>query len=159
MSSTFSHYMDDRIFTYTSTTRFSDTDAAGIVYFSRFPMFFDEGFIRAMRTHNLFWSHHKEENYYIPIVEQSTKYHSPLPVGSRFVVLTGVISIGNSSFQTSHALILEEHPSKLIASGKISRVAVSATDFKPVTIPNNLLQLLKKYQLTEEEFQNYLTNL
>ena len=138
--------------------RFADTDAAGITYFANYPSFFDESFIDSLRNAGMNWAKYHENDFMIPIVEQNTKYHSPLKSGDRIKIYSAITKISNRSMSSKHAIVVNrDGKDKLSATGWISRVCVDLKLFKPKPIPEMFRTILESLQMTEiqwDEFTN-----
>ena len=126
--------------------RFSDTDAAGIVYFGAFATYFDEAFHDALRSKGISWDTHRKENFLLPIVEQNIRFYYPLRAHDEIEVKMTITKIGNRSFTSFHQVYIQKDEEKqLSASGSISRVIVDYKNFKPKTIPIILQNVLKSH--------------
>ncbi len=138
-----------RLFTMYKTTeivRFSDTDAAGILYFGSFATYFDENFLGILRYYGLDWEAHKKLDFLLPIIEHKTSFHHPLKFGDEVEVLCYVSRIGNHSFTTNHVIVNKE-TGEICASGYISRVVVGYDNFVKRDIPTevkSVLEMLKE---------------
>ncbi len=129
--------------------RFSDTDAAGILYFGSFATYFDESFLSALRTHGIGWDEHKSYNFLLPIVEHKTKFYAPLKFGDHVNVYCYISHIGNSSFKSSH--VIENIQTKTVcASGYIIRVVVDYNTFEKRVIPKILRKTLENFQVISQ---------
>lgn len=130
------------------TVRFFDTDAAGIVYFGAFAIYFDEGFHDALRSKGIGWTQHREEDFLLPIVEQNCRFFHPLRAHDEINVVMNISKIGNRSFTSSHEvyLVKEDGTDQICASGTISRVVVDYKNFQPKVIPTKLLEILKSFE-------------
>lgn len=138
--------------------RFSDCDAAGILYFSRFASFFDEGVIDIMRREGMSWEKRGEEklNFLIPVVETRSFFHSPLSPGDTITVYTAFTEIGNKFFKSSH-LITKQVENREIANttGYISRVTVDFKKFTSKSIPIELRDILEKNYVEPSEWDKF----
>lgn len=138
--------------------RFSDTDAAGIVYFATFAAYFDESFISAMRKQGIGWDEHHEFNFLLPIVEQNIKFNYPLRAGDHFKVAMGIVKLSNRSFKTEHIVYLEDterNEFTPVAEGFIARVVVDYNEFKPIPIPEPLISALRQYHVDEDNWKHF----
>lgn len=133
--------------------RFSDIDSAGIAYFGSFPSFFDESFIAAMRENNIRWDDHKKFKFLLPIIEQKTNFFYPLDLGDLASIYMGIIKIGNRSFRSQHLITVEKEGTDiLVATGYIARVTVGYETFEAIQIPEPLLNMLGKYKIEVEQW-------
>lgn len=129
-------------FTYELRVRFSDTDAAGIVYFGAFATYFDESFLAALRSHGIGWEEHHSYGFFLPIVEQHIQFYHPIRAGDKITVFVAISRIGNRSFTSQHKVILRENGEDiLVASGHITRAVVTPS-FQAQLIPQPLKNAL-----------------
>ena len=128
--------------------RFSDTDAAGIVYFGAFATYFDEGFHAALRSKGVGWNQHREDDFLLPIVEQNCRFFYPLRAHDEIKVVMNISKIGNRSFTSSHKVFVvkEDGTDQMCASGTISRVIVDYKNFKAKKIPDKLRNILESFE-------------
>ncbi|MDH5402394.1 MAG: acyl-CoA thioesterase [Candidatus Heimdallarchaeota archaeon] len=128
--------------------RFSDTDAAGIVYFGAFATYFDESFIAALKSKSIDWLSHRKYGFLLPIVEQNIKFYHPLRAGDRVFVEMEISLLKKRSFTSNHKMYIDENQQKiLVAEGKISRVVVSYNEFKAIEIPEVLREVLSYFNV------------
>lgn len=126
--------------------RFSDTDAAGIVYFGAFATYFDEAFHAALRSEGIGWDTHRIEDFLLPIIEQNIRFYYPLRAHDEIEVIMTISRIGNTSFTSSHQVYIQkEDERQLCASGNISRVVVDYNNFTPKSIPAILRTVLETH--------------
>ena len=139
--------------------RFADTDAAGITYFANYPSFFDESFIDSLRKAGMTWEKYHENDFMIPIVEQNTKYHSPLKAGDKIKIYSVISEISNRSMSSKHAIVVKgDGKNILAATGWISRVCVDLKFFKPKPIPEMFRTILESLQMTNNEWDEFIIN-
>ncbi len=141
---------DSTSFVSKQIVRFSDTDAAGIVYFGAFATYFDEAFHAALRSSGIGWDSHREDDFLLPIVEQNIRFYYPLRAHDEIEVIMTVSKIGNRSFTSSHQVYIQnEKDRQLCASGSISRVVVDYKNFEPKIIPSKLRKILEMHYFQE----------
>ena len=137
--------------------RFADTDAAGITYFANYPSYFDESFIDSLRNAGMNWAKYHENDFMIPIVEQNTKYHSPLKSGDRIKIFTAISKVSNRSITSKHAIIVNRDGKSIIAAtGWISRVSVDLKHFKAKPLPEMFRTILDSLLFTEHEWDEFV---
>jgi len=152
--------MRPEIYRLNQAVRFADTDAAGIVYFGKYAIYFDETVLSALRQHSVSWDSNRTKGFIVPIVESKAEFYRPLRAGDQFQSLMSVVKLSNRSFKTEHMIIKEVdgHPT-LIASGNITRVAVDAETFRPIKIKEQLKAALQSHQLTPEAWNEYFAKI
>ncbi len=124
--------------------RFSDTDAAGILYFGSFATYFDESFLSALRSEGIGWDEHKKYNFLLPIIEHKTRFFHPLKFGDQVSVYCWISRIGKTSFTSKHVMINDE-TGEICATGYISRVVVDYHKFTKSPIPEKLREILQLF--------------
>ncbi len=135
--------------------RFSDTDAAGILYFGSFATYFDESFLSALREEGIGWDEHKTYNFLLPIIEHKTNFYAPLKFGEKVRVYCSITKVGRTSFTSSH-LLQRVSDGVICAQGYISRVVVDYNTFQKKEIPNVLKKIFEKLQTVPEGFPEEL---
>ncbi|MCE7733726.1 MAG: acyl-CoA thioesterase [Candidatus Heimdallarchaeota archaeon] len=141
---------DSTSFVSKQIVRFSDTDAAGIVYFGAFATYFDEAFHAALRSSGIDWDSHRKDDFLLPIIEQNIRFYYPLRAHDEIEVIMTVSKIGNRSFTSSHQVYIQnEQDRQLCASGSISRVVVDYKNFEPKIIPSKLRKVLELHYFEE----------
>ena len=124
------HYID-------RVVRFADTDAAGIMYFPNYAMFFDEGIIDAIRKTGIKWEDREKHNFLMPVVEQKVNYHKPAAAGDQLRIYTVVEMLKEKAFRSQHLMTQCIDGSEVVlATGYIVRVVVDFNTFKSKIIPD-----------------------
>lgn len=137
--------------------RFSDTDAAGILYFGSFATYFDESFLSALRSEGIGWDEHKKYNFLLPIIEHKTRFFHPLKFGDEVKVYCWISRIGKTSFTSKHVMVKSEND-QICATGYISRVVVDYNEFVKCLIPKELHEILNKFSFLEESLPSEIKN-
>lgn len=136
--------------------RFADTDAAGIAYFANYPSYFDESFIDSLRTAGMTWAKYHEDDFMIPIVEQNTKYHTPLKSGDRIKIYSAITKISERSMTSNHAIVVKRDGKEVLAAtGWISRVCVDLKYFKAKPIPAMFRNILENLEMSNDEWMRF----
>lgn len=131
------------MYTHETTVRLRDTDAAGVIFFSRqFTMAHDafEHYLDSaeMGLGQLF----QHADYRIPIVHASADYSAPIRVGDRLRIEIKAERIGNTSFTLAYRLVNQHE----IEVGRVRtvQVAVDRDAWKKRPIPAELRAALEK---------------
>ena len=80
--------------------------------------------------------------------EATCQFNSPARFGDRLLVHTVIDRVGDTSFQ-SKMRIVAEHTDKLIANGYIAAVMMDKAAETPISIPDDVKQALRQFQLTK----------
>lgn len=129
------------MFTYKTSVKMHDTDAAGRIFFAKqFFMFHDAyeafiekkglGFARILKT----------TGFFLPIVHAAADYKEPLFVGDQLTVTLKVAKIGKSSIVLHYEL---RRAKTLVGTGQTVHVAVSNTTGKKIELPTQLKRIFK----------------
>ena len=94
---------------------FSDVDVMGIVWFGRYPLYFEKGSAELGRLCGLSYRDYYEAKLRAPIVECHTDYHSPLYLDEEFTIKTSLVWNEASRLDTEYQLI--KNDGRLIARG------------------------------------------
>ena len=125
--------------------RFRDTDAAGMIFFVNYFNF-------AHETYELFLQEIdyslkniiEQESFLLPIVHAESDYHQMINLEDEITIVLSVNRIGKTSFTLVYEYFLENQ--ELVGCVKTVHVCVDKTTLKKRSIPEKLLQALKKYQ-------------
>ena len=125
------------MFTFKTTVRMGDTDAAGIIYFANQFRIAHEGFEHFLDTIGLGVGHMLENtDYRFPIVHAEADYVSPLKVGDSLTIYMTASRIGHSSVSLLFRLF--DRHDKEVGTVKIVHVAVDKTTWKTRPLPLEL---------------------
>lgn len=132
------------MFTFKSTVRMGDTDAAGIIYFANQLRIAHEGFEHFLDTVGLGVGHMlASTDYRFPIVHAEADYKSPLRVGDPLTICMTADRIGHSS--SSLLFRIYDRHDKEVGTVKIVHVAVDKTTWKKRALPVELKDALEKH--------------
>ena len=133
-------------FSYSFRIRYSEVDAQKIVYNSHYLTFLDVAIFEFFDAIGFDQEKYiKETNNEFHTVKATVEYKSPATLGDRIEVLTKIKNIGNSSMTFEQEIYLLD-TDNLIATGEIIWVNTNQDEMKPVSVPDNLRELLKDYQ-------------
>ena len=133
-------------FSYSFRIRYSEVDAQKIVYNSHYLTFLDVAIFEFFDAIGFDQEKYiKETNNEFHTVKATVEYKSPATLGDRIEVLTKMKNIGNSSMTFEQEIYLL-NSNNLIATGEIIWVNTNQDEMKPVSVPDNLRELLKDYQ-------------
>lgn len=135
-----------KTFDYSFRVRYSEVDAQRIVYNSHYLTFFDVSIFEFFDIIGFNQEDYiKKTNNEFHTVRAVVEYKSPATLADRIEVLTRIKNIGNSSITFAQEIYLLGSD-KLIAKGEIVWVNTNQNEMKPVSVPDDLRDLLKDYQ-------------
>ena len=131
------------MFTYSTTIKLHETDAAGLLFFSnQFKLLHDAyeallesigfGFARLLL----------EKNYFLPIVHAESDFKAPLFVGDQISIEIKVGAIGTTSF--TFVYTLRDKNKKVVGTGKTVHVTIDKKNRTKISLPLEIRQTLKK---------------
>ena len=130
------------MFTYRTTVRLQDTDAAGILYFANqftiihegYEEMFDEigfGFARLI----------KKCDFFLPIVHAEADYKATLCVGDKLEIKITVLKIGQTSFILTYDL---KRGRQRVGTAQTVHVSINKKTKKKILLPSSLRTALKR---------------
>lgn len=120
----------------------ADTDAAGVIYFSRQFALAHEAFERFLETVGLGLGRIvREEDFRVPIVHAESDYKAPLRLGDPVTVNLIAEKIGNTSFALCYDLL--DHAGRNVGRVRTVHVAVDARTWKKRPVPDKLRHVLE----------------
>jgi acyl-CoA thioester hydrolase len=130
----------------------SDTDAAGIVWFPNFFGWFEdaeEEIYVAATGHTRQWLL-DQHAFAMPRVDASAKYRAPVRAGE--LIRVGIASTLENPRRLRHDFEMRREPDGvLLAEGLVRVACVDAATFKPQDFPAPVLELVKNLPAAAEE--------
>lgn len=127
------------LFTYRRTIHFSDTDAAGVVFFARYLAIAHEAYEEALADHGLplarFFA---DTGIVIPIAKSEASYLRPMATGDRVEVELSATADGESGFSIEYTIWKTEPTRKRAAVIRTDHVCIDSTTRRKVALPNIL---------------------
>ena len=132
------------MFTYQTTIKLHETDAAGLLFFSNQFKILHDAYEALLESCGFgFAVLLLEKNYFLPIVHAESDYKAPLFVGDRVTIEIKVLNIGNSSFTFSY--ILRDQNKKTVGTGKTVHVTIDKKNRTKIPLPADMRATLKKF--------------
>lgn len=131
-----------RMFTYKTTIKLHDTDAAGILFFANQFRIIHDAYELLLEKFG--WSFPKmlrQTNYFLPIVHAQSDYLVPLFVGDKITVSVRVGHIGKTSFSFEYIL---KRGKDLVGSAKTVHVTIDQKTRRKTPLPDTLRRALNK---------------
>jgi 1,4-dihydroxy-2-naphthoyl-CoA hydrolase len=127
-------------FTYHRTIHFSDTDAAGVVYFANYLSLCHEAYEEALADAGVDIARlFSERGVVIPVSQSSADYLRPLVCGDRVSVSVRPSALTPDSFAIDYEVVRlgrDGAPSKLAAKARTRHVCIRSSDRMRQSLPD-----------------------
>ncbi len=132
------------MFTYQTTIKLHDTDAAGLLFFSnQFTIMHDSYEALLGKLRFPFASLIRKKDYFLPIVHAESDYRSSLFVGDRLSVGVTVEHLGITSFTLAYTIKKDKR--RIVGVGKTIHVAIDKKSHTKIPLPDNLRRALRRF--------------
>ncbi len=133
-------------FDHPRTIHFSDTDAAGVVFFARYYSICHEAYEESLAASGIQLSDFfKSSGTVIPITASQARYRRPLACGDRILVSVLPRRLSENSFAIDYELKKQGPHGKLVAQLSTEHVCISADSRGRVPIPELISNWIEKY--------------
>lgn len=131
------------MFTYKTTIKLHETDAAGLLFFSQQFKLIHDAYEELLDSRGIgFPVMLREKSYFLPIVHAESDYKKPLFVGDRLTIEVIVSHIGETSFSFSYRLL--KNSKILVGTAKTVHVTISKKTGKKIPLPKEMRKALGK---------------
>ncbi|MBD2343270.1 acyl-CoA thioesterase [Anabaena subtropica] len=138
-------------FTYTRTIHFSDTDAAGVVYFANILSICHEAYEESLGTSGIkLKAFFTNSDVALPIVHASVDFFRPLFCGDQVIISLMPQKIGVDKFEINYELFLADI---LIAKAITRHVCIDASSRSKQELSPEIIQWLNSYRKETEEVE------
>ncbi len=130
-------------FTYHRTIRFSDTDAAGVVYFANVLAMCHEGYEASLVASGInLKSFFNNSQAAIPITHASVDFFRPMFCGDQVLIYLTPQQFSENKFEISYQIVAA--PSEeLLAKAMTRHVCIDPTTRKKIQLPDAIAQWLR----------------
>lgn len=130
------------MYTYQTSVKLHDTDAAGVLFFANYFRLTHEAYESFMASVGFDFYHiiHQAE-YIVLIVHAECDFKRPLYVGNKVAVEIRAGNIGKTSFTLNYTVV--DEPGNVVASGNSVHVCVDKPGFNSVVLPEGLRSALE----------------
>lgn len=133
------------MYTYKTTVKLHDTDAAGLLFFSNQFKMVHEAYETLLESIGLgFATLIRKKDYFLPIVHAESDYKKPLFVADRLTIEVTVEHIGKTSFTFAYTL---RRDNEIVGTAKTVHVTVDKKTQKKVPLPKEMrkaVELIKQ---------------
>ncbi len=128
-------------FSYHRTIHFSDTDAAGVVFFARYLAIAHEAYEEALGDHGLpLAQFFKDTGLVIPIAKSEASYLRPLTTGERIRVEVSPVRTAEHAFKIDYTIWKIGPPEKRAAVITTEHVCINSSTRAKTALPDQLGQ-------------------
>lgn len=131
------------MFTYKTTVKMYDTDAAGILFFGNQFKWIHEAYEEFLESINFSFSNILKTDFFVPIVHAEADYKSPLSVGDRITIQVKIEKIGQTSFTVAYN-VLDTNNHITVGTAKTVHVTVDKKTRKKIPLPADFRAALTK---------------
>jgi acyl-CoA thioester hydrolase len=128
--------------------RYMETDAQGHVFFGNYLTYFDIGLLEYTRAVEYSYQDMLDSGVDMFYVESTCQYKGRAYFDDLLHVHTRIGHIGNTSFTFEFA-IYKQPAEELIATGRITAVAVDPETAQPVRVPDELREAVARFEGVE----------
>lgn len=131
------------MFTYKTTIKLHETDAAGLLFFSQQFKLIHDAYEKLLDSRGIGFSVMlRKKSYFLPIVHAESDYKKPLFVGDHLTIQVIVSHIGETSFSFSYRLL--KNSKILVGTAKTVHVTISKKTGKKIPLPKEMRKTLGK---------------
>jgi acyl-CoA thioester hydrolase len=125
--------------------RYADTDAAGVVYYANYLVYFEVARVEALRAVGMPITEVERRGVTLPAVSAACTYHSPAHVDDLLDVAMWTEHIARASFGFGYK-VRRVAEGTLIASGATRHAVVARDTMRPVRIEGWIAELVARAQ-------------
>jgi acyl-CoA thioester hydrolase len=133
--------------------RYEETDAAGVVYYANYLVYFEVARVESLRAVGMPITEVERRGVLLPAVSANCTYHSPAHVDDLLDVAMWADHVGRASFgfgyevrRVAEAATPGDAPGVLIASGSTRHAVVARDTMRPVRIEGWIADLVARAQ-------------
>ena len=116
--------------------RFEETDLMGVVYYTKFQVWFEVGRISLLRDIGLAYGDWVKRGMHLPVVQAHADYKASARFDDEILVVTKVARIGNSSIRFENE-VYKLPEKRLLCTGHTVH-AVVGSDGRAVSVPDDI---------------------
>lgn len=128
-------------FTYPRTVRLADTDAAGVVYFTRVLSMCHEAYEESLATSGIDLKTFFDTATAIPIVRAEVDFLKPIIAGDHLLIQLTVQQLSDNEFESTYQ-VTDSSSEKPVAKAKTKHVCIDANSRRRNSFPEPIKQWL-----------------
>ena len=125
--------------------RLPETDAMGIVFHSNFFVYMDVARVDYLRNLGLGEAIRPIKGFSNVVAHVSCDFVSPAKFNDVLIIKARIAEIGHTSLRFEF-LIYHKRENRLVARGQSIHVAIDEETWKPIPIPEEFRQIIRKYE-------------
>lgn len=128
---------------YSRTVYFSETDAAGVVYFANMISMCHQGYEASLIDAGIdLKTFVKNPDFAIPIVHASMDYRQPIYCGDRILINLCPQQLSADTFHIEYQIHLAHNPQSLIAQAMTKHISINPSTRQRQPLPSQIQQWL-----------------
>jgi len=124
--------------------RYSETDQMGYCYYGNYAQYFEIGRVEALRHLNISYKEMEKDGIMLPVSDFQVNYKKPALYDDELVITTHISSLEGCRLTFNYEIKNEEN--QIITTASTVLVFVSKETMKPISPPNNIINLLNKHE-------------
>ncbi len=128
--------------------RYGETDQMGYCYYGNYAQYFEVGRVEAMRAVGMSYRKLEESGIMLPVSEFHVNYLLPAKYDDELTVITNITSVKGARIVFTYEIQNED--GKTISKASTTLVFVSKTTMKPISAPQDFIDLLTNYEISHD---------
>ena len=125
--------------------RYGETDQMGYCYYGNYAQYFEVGRVEALRAVGLSYKELEYQGIMLPVSEFSVKYLSPAFYDDLLTIKTTITTLKGARIIFEYEILNEKK--QKIAFASTILVFVSKETMRPISPPENFLQIMEKHKV------------
>jgi acyl-CoA thioester hydrolase len=125
--------------------RYGETDQMGYCYYGNYAQYFEVGRVEALRAFGMSYKDMEESGVMLPVSEFNVRYFSPAFYDDLLLITTKIVLLKGPRLFFEYEIENEE--GKVISIATTTLVFVSKETMRPISPPEDFLELMKRYQI------------
>ena len=125
--------------------RYGETDQMGYCYYGNYAQYFEVGRVEALRDFGMNYREMEKDGFMLPVLDFQVRYLAPAYYDDLLTVTTKIVKLKGPRLFFEYEINNEE--GKLISVASTTLVFVSKETMKPISPPEEFLELMEKYRV------------
>lgn len=128
--------------------RYGETDQMGYCYYGNYAQYFEVGRVEALRAVGMSYRKLEESGIMLPVSEFHVRYLLPARYDDELTIITKIVSIKGVRILFDYEI--QNDQGITIAKSTTTLVFVAKNNMKPISAPNDLIELLTPYRINHD---------